>query len=77
MPLHRLVMCNLQKILEWFFCCWHRNMSRPFTISGRTYEVCLDCGKQIPYAQVDLGGVQRAAALGVCPSIQREQLNLC
>lgn len=30
--------------------CWHFNMSRPCTISGRTYKVCLDCGKQFSYS---------------------------
>lgn len=30
--------------------CRHRNLSRPFTRSGRTCEVCLDCGKQLPYS---------------------------
>ncbi len=30
--------------------CWHFNTSRPFTISGHTYEVCLDCGEEFPYS---------------------------
>lgn len=30
--------------------CWHRHHSRPFTLYGRTYEVCFDCGKQLPYS---------------------------
>ena|SRR5215467_10143266 len=46
---------TLQRVLEIFFCCWHRNISRPFTLSGRTYEVCLECGKQFAYCRVDLG----------------------
>jgi hypothetical protein len=44
---------RVQTVLERLFGCWHRNVSRPFTISGRTYEVCLDCGKQFAYARVD------------------------
>lgn len=32
------------------FSCWHRHISRPFTLCGRTYEVCLDCGKELPYS---------------------------
>jgi len=24
--------------------CWHREMSRPFTVGGETYRVCLGCG---------------------------------
>jgi hypothetical protein len=30
--------------------CWHFNTSRPFTISGHTYEVYLDCAKQLSYS---------------------------
>jgi hypothetical protein len=32
---------------EWLrriFQCWHRDLSRPFTIEGETYRVCLHCG---------------------------------
>jgi hypothetical protein len=32
------------------FGCRHRNLSRPATRSGRTYEGCVDCGKQLPYS---------------------------
>ena len=30
--------------LRRFFDCWHRDLSRPFTIEGETYRVCLHCG---------------------------------
>jgi len=26
------------------FGCWHKEMSRPFSLSGQTYRTCLDCG---------------------------------
>jgi hypothetical protein len=29
---------------------WNFNISRPFTLSGHTYEVCLNCGKEFPYS---------------------------
>jgi len=48
-----------QKLLqayEFIFGCWHRTLSRPFTLSGWTYEVCLHCGKKFPYIRTDLGG---------------------
>ena len=38
------------RFLDVIFGCWHFNTSRPFTISGHTYEVCLDCGKEFPYS---------------------------
>jgi hypothetical protein len=42
---------------EVLFGCWHRNLSRPFTLSGWTYEVCLNCGKKIAYDRADIGCV--------------------
>jgi hypothetical protein len=41
---------NLLWILNFIFGCRHRKLSRPFTCSRRTYEVCLDCGRQVPYS---------------------------
>ena len=38
--------------------CWHRNISRPFTLWGRTYEVCLDCGKELPYSLEQMSRVK-------------------
>jgi hypothetical protein len=40
---------NVLWTLNCIFGCRHRNLSRPFTFSRRTYEVCLDCGRQVPY----------------------------
>jgi hypothetical protein len=42
---------------ELLFGCWHRNLSRPFTLSGWTYEVCLNCGKKLAYDRADIGCV--------------------
>jgi hypothetical protein len=30
-----------------FGFCRHNNQSRPFTIEGQTYKVCMDCSQQI------------------------------
>jgi hypothetical protein len=53
LPGQQVVKLRVQTVFEWLFDRWHRNVSRPFTISGRTYEVCLDCGKQFAYARVN------------------------
>ena len=42
---------------ELLFGCRHRNLSRPFTLSGWTYEVCLNCGKKLAYDRADIGRV--------------------
>jgi hypothetical protein len=48
-------MVEILQGFEFVFGCWHFKLSRPFTLSGRTYEVCLDCGKQFAYVRADLG----------------------
>lgn len=44
----------LHTVLSFFaeilFGCSHSRLTRPFTIEAETYEVCLDCGKQIYYS---------------------------
>lgn len=40
----------LSTLIRYTFGCWHLHISRPFTLSGSTYEVCLDCGRQFPYS---------------------------
>jgi hypothetical protein len=35
---------GLRELAGWLFRCWHRNLSRPFTLEGETYRVCLHCG---------------------------------
>jgi hypothetical protein len=42
---------------ELLFGCWHRNLRRPFTLSGWTYEVCLNCRKKLAYDRADVGCV--------------------
>ena len=51
-------MANTMRLaFELLFGCWHRNLSRPFTLSGWTYEVCLNCGKKFAYDRADIGCV--------------------
>jgi hypothetical protein len=51
---------TLLQALEFFFGCWHRNVSRPFTLSGWTYEVCLNCGRKFAYDRVEIGCIVAA-----------------
>lgn len=44
------------------FGCWHRNLSRPFTLSGWAYEVCLNCGKKFAYDLLETGPWRRIDA---------------
>jgi hypothetical protein len=52
---------------EILFGCSHSRLTRPFTINGETYEVCLDCGRQIYYSaqemrRLTIGEVRRMKA---------------
>jgi hypothetical protein len=37
------------KALDRAFGCRHENLSRVFTMAGRTYRVCCDCGADFNY----------------------------
>ena len=57
---------SIATAFEFIFGCWHRNVSRPFTLSGWTYEVCLNCGKKFAYTRAEIGCVflqQKSLAL--------------
>ena len=41
------------------FGCSHSHVSRPFTIDHASYEVCLDCGKQIAYSVQEMRPLTR------------------
>ena len=43
-------------VFEFLFGCWHRELSRPFTLSGWTYQVCLVCGRKFEYNRAEIGG---------------------
>jgi hypothetical protein len=43
-------MTNVAAALDFLFGCHHGNLSRVFTIGGRSYRVCCDCGAQFGYS---------------------------
>ena len=63
-----IVAQNFQDAFKFLFGGWHRKLSRPFTLSGRTYEVCLSCGKEFAYVRVDFGRT--------CPKQKEETIGL-
>ncbi len=44
----------LLSVFESLFGCRHSNLSRPFTIEGETYKVCMDCSGQVFYSPVTM-----------------------
>ncbi len=49
----------LKALIEFLFGCHHRGISRVFTIAGRTYQVCCDCGTEFKYSLESMSIVQR------------------
>ncbi len=54
----KFLMACLHSVLDFFakilFGCTHSRVTRPFTLGDETYEVCLDCGKQIYYSPTEM-----------------------
>jgi hypothetical protein len=51
----------LAKALDYAFGCKHPNLSRVFTIGGRTYQVCCECGAELDYSLQGMSTVRRSA----------------
>jgi uncharacterized membrane protein len=47
-------MSSVVAALDFLFGCHHRNLSRVFTIHGRTYRVCCDCGAEFKYSLTNM-----------------------
>jgi hypothetical protein len=54
-------MTILSKLLDFFFGCHHENVSRAFTLRGRTYKVCCECGREFEYSMKTMSMVKPAA----------------
>jgi hypothetical protein len=50
LPLWDSVAQPLANALDLAFGCHHRKLSRVFTLEGRTYKVCCDCGQRFEYS---------------------------
>ena len=48
----------LKNAFDAVFGCRHSHLSRPFTLQRKTYEVCLDCGREIPYSLTSMSKVK-------------------
>jgi hypothetical protein len=48
----------LHAAIDAVFGCRHSHVTRPFTLRRKTYEVCLDCGREIPYSLVTMSQIK-------------------
>ncbi|HET9409701.1 MAG TPA: hypothetical protein VFO39_20865 [Candidatus Sulfotelmatobacter sp.] len=62
-PLLDRMMHPLAAFLEYVLGCQHRHLSRVFTLRGRTYKVCCDCGARFDYSLRTMSIVHRRDAL--------------
>lgn len=46
-------------LLDFLFGCHHVQLSRVFTIKGKTYKVCCDCGATFAYSLETMSIVRR------------------
>lgn len=54
--------------LDFAMGCHHRHMSRVFTLEGRTYKVCCDCGEDFDYSLQKMSIIRHR---GVRPALRR------
>lgn len=47
------------KALDYAFGCRHPKLSRIFTIAGRSYQVCCECGAELDYSLQGMATVRR------------------
>ncbi len=48
-------------IFAFLFGCYHRQKTGIFTIKNRTYQVCLNCGKEFDYSWKNMRSVRSSA----------------
>ena len=69
-PLWDRVTHPFASALEFALGCHHRHLSRVFTLRGRSYKVCCDCGQTFDYSLLTMSTVQShrrlSAILGLC-----------
>jgi uncharacterized membrane protein len=67
-------MQRLMFALDFLFGCHHRHLSRVFTIDGRTYRVCCDCGAKFVYSLTSMSLDRRARPFDVqCAAMRQNQ----
>ncbi|MGA2219554.1 MAG: hypothetical protein ABSG51_15800 [Terracidiphilus sp.] len=55
-------MSPLSWILQAVFGCHHNHLTRVFTIKQRTYQVCIECGREFGYSWELMQSTRSSAA---------------
>jgi len=75
-PLLESVAHPFAKMLERAFGCHHTGLSRVFTIKGRTYKVCLECGATFDYSLKEMSIVHRRRFFPALMRLRRRRRHL-
>jgi len=57
---------NKISLIGKLFGCWHKELTRPFTIEGDSYRACVDCGAR---KQFNLQTLQTVGAFHYPPAV--------
>ncbi len=60
----------LENAIDILIGCRHSHVTRPFTLRRKTYEVCLDCGHEIPYSLATMSQVKGGRFSGKVSAIE-------
>jgi hypothetical protein len=60
-------MKRLRWIFQFGFGCRHSQLSRVFTIRKRTYQVCVECGREFEYSWERMRSTPPNVADNGCP----------
>jgi hypothetical protein len=66
-------MTALRWVTHLIFGCHHRDLSRVFTINQRTYQVCLDCGREVDYSWDLMRSLEPTVATDRVASLENEE----
>lgn len=58
-PLWDSIVQPFANVLDLAFGCHHGRLSRVFTVDGRSYKVCCDCGQRFAYSLQTMSIVHR------------------
>ena len=59
-------MKHLLQAYQFAFGCHHSRLSRVFTIKKRTYQVCVECGREFEYSWALMHAMQPGVADNAC-----------
>ena len=65
----------VERLYDLMLGCPHGNISRPFTIDGRTYCVCCDCGREFAYSLAGMHIVNSNADENDIPGLAVQHVN--